>query len=174
LSTRTTRHRASLSKGVATEYMSVWRAMLRAFKHVSSMGQVSGGIRTARRCLVAALSKSSRADNRRYYTLRGQGLGFLRDLAMAPVAARVDLHFSHIRMGHHRGIPLREHLFQRSPRAAVIAAFTHLGQTTKPICRCWRVPCSALTPFGEPTITLRPKTDVHRLFLSCSIFKKRN
>jgi len=67
--------------------------------------------------------------NRLYYTLRGQGLGFLRDLGYGsgwPLDCDLQLP-QHIRMVTIAGFPLREHL-SSAPRAPpVIRRLTHLG-----------------------------------------------
>src|SRR5258705_4519131 len=160
---------ASLSKGGADVKMALAEPdAAGAFKNVAAWVNLCG-ILNGTPMAEWLLSRNPAAlMNRLYYTLRGQGLGFLRDLGYGsgwPLDCDLQLP-QHIRMVTIAGFPLREHLSSALARRCH-HRLTHLGPNDgslilSDVCA---LP-GLLYPIWGADHYLRPKTDVNRLVLS--------
>ena len=160
---------ASLSKGGADVKMALAEPdAVRAFKNVAAWVNLCG-ILNGTPMAEWLLSRNPAALlNRLYYTLRGQGLGFLRDLGYGsgwPLDFELELPH-HIRMITIAGFPLREHLSSALARRCH-RRLTHLGPNDgslilSDVCA---LP-GLLYPIWGADHYLRPKTDVNQLVLS--------
>jgi hypothetical protein len=160
---------ASLSKGGADVKMALAEPdAAGAFKNVAAWVNLCG-ILNGTPMAEWLLSRNPAAlMNRLYYTLRGQGLGFLRDLGYGsgwPLDCDLQLP-QHIRMVTIAGFPLREHLSSALARRCH-RRLTHLGPNDgslilSDVCA---LP-GLLYPIWGADHYLRPKTDVNRLVLS--------
>jgi hypothetical protein len=160
---------ASLSKGGADVKMALAEPdAARAFENVAAWINLCG-ILNGTPMAEWLLSRNPAALlNRLYYTLRGQGLGFLRDLGYGP---RRPLDFElqlpkHVRMVTIAGFPLREHLSSGLARRCH-NRLAHLGPNDgslvlSDVCALQ----GQLYPIWRADHYLRPKTDVNQLVLA--------
>jgi hypothetical protein len=163
---------ASLSKGGADVKMALAEPdALSAFKNVAAWVNLCG-ILNGTQMAEWLLSRNPAALlNRLYYTLRGQGLGFLRDLGYGPgQPLDCDLQLpQHVRMVTIAGFPLREHLSSALARRCH-RRLTHLGPNDgslilSDVC----VLPGLIYPIWGADHYLRPQTpqtDVHQLVLA--------
>jgi hypothetical protein len=163
---------ASLSKGGADVKMALAEPdALSAFKNVAAWVNLCG-ILNGTQMAEWLLSRNPAALlNRLYYTLRGQGLGFLRDLGYGPgQPLDCDLQLpEHVRMVTIAGFPLREHLSSALARRCH-RRLTHLGPNDgslilSDVC----VLPGLIYPIWGADHYLRPQTpqtDVHQLVLA--------
>jgi hypothetical protein len=160
---------ASLSKGGADVKMALAEPdAAGAFKNVAAWVNLCG-ILNGTPMAEWLLSRNPVALlNRLYYTLRGQGLGFLRDLGYGP-GWPLDFELQlppHVRMITIAGFPLREHLTSALARRCH-RRLNHLGPNDgslilSDVCA---LP-GLLYPIWGADHYLRPKTDVNQLVLS--------
>ena len=160
---------ASLSKGGADVKMALAEPdAAEAFKNVAAWVNLCG-ILNGTPMAEWLLSRNPAALlNRLYYTLRGQGLGFLRDLGYGP-GWPLDFELQlpqHIRMVTIAGFPLREHLSSALARRCH-RRLTHLGPNDgslilSDVCA---LP-GLLYPIWGADHYLRPQTDVNQLVLA--------
>jgi hypothetical protein len=160
---------ASLSKGGADVKMALAEPdAAAAFKNVAAWVNLCG-ILNGTPMAGWLLSRDPVALlNRLYYTIRGQGLGFLRDLGYGP-GQPLDCPLQlppHIRMVTIAGFPLQEHLTSALARRCH-RRLTHLGPNDgslilSDVCA---LP-GLLYPIWGADHYLRPKTDVNQLVLS--------
>jgi len=160
---------ASLSKGGADVKMALAEPnAAEAFKNVAAWINLCG-ILNGTPMAEWLLSRNPAALlNRLYYTLRGQGLGFLRDLGYGPgrpLNCELQLP-QHILMVTIAGFPLHEHLSSALARRCH-RRLTHLGPNDgslvlSDVCA---LP-DLLYPIWGADHYLRPKTDVNQLVLS--------
>lgn len=160
---------ASLSKGGADVKMALAEPdAADAFKNVAAWVNLCG-ILNGTPMAEWLLSRNPAALlNRLYYTLRGQGLGFLRDLGYGagwPLDFELQLP-QHIRMITIAGFPLREHLTTALARRCH-RRLTHLGPNDgslilSDVCA---LP-GLLYPIWGADHYLRPQTDVNKLVLA--------
>jgi hypothetical protein len=160
---------ASLSKGGADVKMALAEPdALSAFKNVAAWVNLCG-ILNGTQMAEWLLSRNPAALlNRLYYTLRGQGLGFLRDLGYGPgQPLDCDLQLpQHVRMVTIAGFPLRKHLSSALARRCH-RRLTHLGPNDgslilSDVC----VLPGLVYPIWGADHYLRPQTDVHQLVLA--------
>jgi hypothetical protein len=160
---------ASLSKGGADVKMALAEPdSASAFKNVAAWVNLCG-ILNGTPMAEWLLSRNPAALlNRLYYTLRGQGLGFLRDLGYGsgwPLDFELQLP-QHIRMITIAGFPLREHLSSPIARRCH-RRLAHLGPNDgslvmSDVCA---LP-GQLYPIWGADHYLRPKIDVNQLVLA--------
>jgi hypothetical protein len=160
---------ASLSKGGADVKMALAEPdAADAFKNVAAWINLCG-ILSGTPMAEWLLSRNPAALlNRLFYTLRGQGLGFLRDLGYGsgrPLDFELQLP-EHIRMVTIAGFPLREHLTTALARRCH-RRLTHLGPNDgslilSDVCA---LP-GLLYPIWGADHYLRPQTDVNQLVLA--------
>lgn len=160
---------ASLSKGGADVKMALAEPdAADAFKNVAAWVNLCG-ILNGTPMAEWLLSRNPAALlNRLYYTLRGQGLGFLRDLGYGP-GRPLDFALQmppHVRMITIAGFPLREHLTTALARRCH-RRLTHLGPNDgslilSDVCA---LP-GLLYPIWGADHYLRPQTDVNKLVLA--------
>jgi len=160
---------ASLSKGGADVKMALAEPdAARAFKNVAAWVNLCG-ILNGTPMAEWLLSRNLAALlNRLYYTLRGQGLGFLRDLghgAGRPLDFELQLP-PHMTMVTIAGFPLRQHL-TTALAGRCHRRLTHLGPNDgslilSDVCA---LP-GLLYPIWGADHYLRPKTDVNQLVLA--------
>jgi hypothetical protein len=160
---------ASLSKGGADVKMALAEPdAVVAFKNVAAWVNLCG-ILNGTPMAEWLLSRNPAALlNRFYYTLRGQGLGFLRDLGYGP-GRPLDRELQlpqQIRMVTIAGFPLREHLSSALARRCH-RRLARLGPNDgslvlSDVCA---LP-GLLYPIWGADHYLRPKTDVHQFVLS--------
>jgi hypothetical protein len=160
---------ASLSKGGADVKMALAEPdATEAFKNVAAWVNLCG-ILSGTPMAEWLLSRNPAALlNRLYYTLRGQGLGFLRDLgygAGRPLDFELQLP-PHMTMVTIAGFPLREHLTTALARRCH-RRLTHLGPNDgslilSDVCA---LP-GLLYPIWGADHYLRPQTDVNQLVLA--------
>ena len=159
---------ASLSKGGADVKMAMAEPdAADAFKNVAAWINLCG-ILSGTPMAEWLLSRNPAALlNRLYYTLRGQGLGFLRDLGHGP-GRPLDFELllpEHIRMVTIAGFPLREHMTTALARRCH-RRLTHLGPNDGSL--ILSDVCSLpglLYPIWGADHYLRPQTDVNQLVL---------
>jgi hypothetical protein len=160
---------ASLSKGGADVKMALAEPdAAGAFKNVAAWVNLCG-ILNGTPMAEWLLSRNPAAlVNRLYYTLRGQGLGFLRDLGYGP-GGPLDCALQlphHIRMVTIAGFPLREHLSsalaRRCHRRLMYLGPNDGSLVLSDVCA---LP-GLLYPIWGADHYLRPPTDVHQLVLS--------
>jgi len=159
---------ASLSKGGADVKLAMAEPdAADAFKNVTAWVNLCG-ILSGTPMAEWLLSRNPAALlNRLYYTLRGQGLGFLRDLGHGfgrPLDFELQLP-EHIRMVTIAGFPLREHMTTALARRCH-RRLTHLGPNDgslilSDVCA---LP-GLLYPIWGADHYLRPQTDVNQLVL---------
>jgi hypothetical protein len=160
---------ASLSKGGADVKMALAELDgADAFKNVAAWVNLCG-ILNGTPMAEWLLSRNPAALlNRLYYTLRGQGLGFLRDLGYGP-GRPLDFELQlpqHVRMITIAGFPLREHLTTALARRCH-RRLTQLGPNDgslilSDVCA---LP-GLLYPIWGADHYLRPQTDVNKLVLA--------
>jgi hypothetical protein len=160
---------ASLSKGGADVKMALAELDgADAFKNVAAWVNLCG-ILNGTPMAEWLLSRNPAALlNRLYYALRGQGLGFLRDLGYGP-GRPLDFELQlpqHVRMITIAGFPLREHLTTALARRCH-RRLTHLGPNDgslilSDVCA---LP-GLLYPIWGADHYLRPQTDVNKLVLA--------
>jgi hypothetical protein len=160
---------ASLSKGGADVKMALAELdAADAFKNVAAWVNLCG-ILNGTPMAEWLLSRNPAALlNRLYYILRGQGLGFLRDLGYGP-GRPLDFELQlpqHVRMITIAGFPLREHLTTALARRCH-RRLTHLGPNDgslilSDVCA---LPGLLYSIWGADHY-LRPQTDVNKLVLA--------
>jgi len=160
---------ASLSKGGADVKMALAEPdAAEAFKNVAGWVNLCG-ILNGTPMAEWLLSRNPAALlNRLYYTLRGQGLRFLRDLFYGP-GCPLDFQLQlpqHIRMITIAGFPLREHLSNALARRCH-RRLAHLGPNdgSLVLADVCALP-SLLYPIWGADHYLRPQTDVRQLVLA--------
>jgi hypothetical protein len=160
---------ASLSKGGADVKMALAEPdAAGAFQNVAAWVNLCGILNGSPMAEWLLSRNPAALLNRLYYTLRGQGLGFLRDLGYGP-GRPLDCALQlphHIRMVTIAGFPLREHLSSALARRCH-RRLTYLGPNDgslvlSDVCA---LP-GLLYPIWGADHYLRPQTDVNQLVLS--------
>jgi hypothetical protein len=160
---------ASLSKGGADVKMALAELdAADAFKNVAAWVNLCG-ILNGTPMAEWLLSRNPAALlNRLYYTLRGQGLGFLRDLGYGP-GRPLDFELQlpqHVRMITIAGFPLREHLTTALARRCH-RRLTNLGPNDGSLILSDMCALPGLLyPIWGADHYLRPQTDVNKLVLA--------
>jgi hypothetical protein len=160
---------ASLSKGGADVKMALAELdAADAFKNVAAWVNLCG-ILNGTPMAEWLLSRNPAALlNRLYYTLRGQGLGFLRDLGYGP-GRPLDFELQlpqHVRMITIAGFPLREHLTTALARRCH-RRLTNLGPNDGSLILSDMCALPGLLyPVWGADHYLRPQTDVNKLVLA--------